>query len=264
MENEKKVYISNQTAKRLLHDVKNIMKNPLEDDGIYYKHDETNIMKGYALIVGPSDTVYEYGYYLFEIDYPDNYPHSPPVFTYYTNDCVTRFNPNLYRNGKVCLSILNTWRGEGWTSCQTISSVLLTVCTILCKNPLLNEPGITINHKDLNKYNDIIKYKNIEVAILGLVESPEKYIGNKFTIFKELMEKLFLVNYENIHKSVENGLDIFKKTKTITTSIYNLEILIDYQDVFKKLKRTYHRLEKKNNVNLSDKKKSKKVNTKIN
>jgi hypothetical protein len=78
------------------------------------------------------------------------------------------------------------------------------------------------------------------------------------------MEKLFLVNYENIHKSVENGLDIFKKTKTITTSIYNLEILIDYQDVFKKLKSTYRRLEKKNNVNLSDKKKSKKVNTKIN
>ena len=32
--------------------------------------------------------------------------------TYLTNDGNTRFHPNLYRNGKVCLSVLNTWRGK--------------------------------------------------------------------------------------------------------------------------------------------------------
>ena len=26
-----------------------------------------------------------------------------------------RFNPNLYSDGKVCLSLLGTWHGEGWT-----------------------------------------------------------------------------------------------------------------------------------------------------
>ena len=97
MEEDKKIFISNSTAKRLLHDVKSIIKNPLEDQGIYYRHDETNILKGYAMIIGPTDTVYSYGYYLFEIDYPDNYPHAPPLFTYHTNDCVTRFNPEMVK-----------------------------------------------------------------------------------------------------------------------------------------------------------------------
>ena len=248
MEEEKQIFISNSTAKRLLHDVKTIIRNPLEDQGIYYRHDETNILKGYAMIIGPSDTVYSHGYYLFEIDYPDNYPNAPPLFTYYTNDCVTRFNPNLYRNGKVCLSILNTWRGEGWTSCQTISSTLLTVCSILCKNPLLNEPGITINHRDMNSYNEILKFKNVEVAYLGLVENPKKYIGNKFTQFTEIMEKHFLANYESISKLVEDELNISKKSKTIKTQIYNLEIKIDYSEINKILKKTYKKLDKKLNT----------------
>ena len=49
------------------------------------------------------------------------------TLNYLTNDGKTRFNPNLYRNGKVCISLLNTWKGEQWTSCQTIESILLSL-----------------------------------------------------------------------------------------------------------------------------------------
>ena len=82
---------------------------------------------------------------MFEFNFPTNYPMSPPKLNYLTNDGSTRFHPNLYRNGKVCLSVLNTWRGEGWTSCQTIRSVLLILVTLFHNKPLLNEPGITEN-----------------------------------------------------------------------------------------------------------------------
>ena len=51
-------FISKDTINRLLKDVKQIMKNPLYDNGIYYQHDEEDMLKGYALIVGPSDTPY--------------------------------------------------------------------------------------------------------------------------------------------------------------------------------------------------------------
>ena len=98
----------NKINKRLLKDVANILKHPLYNEGIYYKHDETDAYKGYAMIVGPSESLYRYGYYLFNFEFPREYPYAPPKVYYLTNDGSTRFNPNLYRNGKVCISILNT------------------------------------------------------------------------------------------------------------------------------------------------------------
>ena len=50
--------ISRDTINRLLKDVKQIIKNPLTSNGIYYVHDESDMMKGYAMIVGPEDTPY--------------------------------------------------------------------------------------------------------------------------------------------------------------------------------------------------------------
>ena len=152
--------ISKEAINRLLKDVRQIMKHPLTDNNIYYMHDDDDILKGYALIIGPSDTPYFGGNYLFEINYPPDYPHSPPKVKYCTNGEKVRFNPNLYICGKVCVSLLNTWRGEQWTSCQSISSVLLTLCSLLCENPLLNEPGVTSSHLDIKNYNKIIEYSN--------------------------------------------------------------------------------------------------------
>ena len=163
--------INNGTIKRIAKDVKYIIANAasLSSENIYYKHDEENIMKGYALIVGQGDTPYGYGYYFFEFIFPSNFPFSPPEVHYLTNDGTMRFNPNLYTNGKVCLSILNTWAGESWTACQTIYSLLLTLSSILCANPLLNEPGIKEDHNDVIKYNFLVTYKNIEFALIKVV-----------------------------------------------------------------------------------------------
>ena len=46
--------INNNTIKRIAKDVKYILNNEqsLSLENIYYKHDEDNIMKGYALIIG--------------------------------------------------------------------------------------------------------------------------------------------------------------------------------------------------------------------
>ena len=54
------------------------MKNPLHSDGIHYFHDESNFQKGYAIIFGPKDTLYENGIYFFDFNFPDDYPFSPP------------------------------------------------------------------------------------------------------------------------------------------------------------------------------------------
>ena len=220
--------ISKNTISRLLQDVKGIIKTPLSDNGIYYKHDEEDILKGYALIIGPDDTPYFGGNYLFEINYPTDYPYSPPKVTYCTNGDNIRFNPNLYKCGKVCISILNTWQGEQWSSCQTISTLLLTLCTLLCNNPILNEPGITSTHYDYEKYTKIIEYKNIEIAILKIInKTPGTYI-DKFDCFNLIMHDHFLKNMDKLQKYLD---DKSKKMKLeiITTTLYSMNVVINYQ-----------------------------------
>lgn len=158
---KKNIVITKDTIRRLLKDVKDIMSHPLTDNGIYYIHDEDDMLKGYALIIGAQDTRYFGGNYFFELAYPSDYPHSPPKVIFCTNGDNIRFNPNLYTNGKVCISLLNTWRGEQWTSCQSISTVLLNLCTLLNNDPLLNELRLLQKHTVILKI--ITKLLNIKI-----------------------------------------------------------------------------------------------------
>lgn len=77
--------------------------------------------------------------YLFSVKIPDDYPFQPPKVKHLTTDGVFRTNPNLYANGKVCLSILGTWSGPGWTQILTLRTVLLSIQTLFCEDPLQNE-----------------------------------------------------------------------------------------------------------------------------
>ena len=63
------------------------------------------------MIVGPAKTPYEDGLFAFDVQLPANFPSSPPVF-HYLSYCNERLNPNLYEDGKVCVSLLGTWSGK--------------------------------------------------------------------------------------------------------------------------------------------------------
>ena len=228
--------ISKETISRLLKDVKQIMKNPLTDNGIYYIHDDTDMLKGYALIIGPEETPYFGGNYFFELHYPCDYPHNPPKVTYWTNGEDIRFNPNLYKCGKVCVSLLNTWRGEQWTSCQTISTVLLTLCTLLCKDPLLNEPGVNKNHPDLKKYTDIIEYSNINIAVCNIISKKSGVYQPFFENFYPFVKENFIKNYKKILEFSEKKKIEFFEKPNISTGFYSMNDKIDYEKVIKNLK----------------------------
>jgi len=172
------------------------------------------------------------------LNYPTDYPHTPPKVKYCTNGNDVRFNPNLYKCGKVCVSLLNTWRGEQWTSCQTISTVLLTLCTILCKDPLLNEPGVSKHHLDMKNYTDIIEYSNINVAICDIISKNPNVYHNFFEIFESIVKENFIKNYDKLLSFCENknNASEFINNPVITTGFYNMKIKIDYEKVIEKLK----------------------------
>jgi len=237
MDNNNDLHISEKTIKRLIKDIKEIKKNPLTKHGIYYKHDDSDILKGQALIIGPEDTPYQYGYYLFDFYFPPDYPHTPPRVKYLTNDGNTRFNPNLYKCGKVCLSILNTWRGENWTGCQTISTVLLTLVTILHNMPLVNEPGFDDKHPANKIYNEIVTYKNFDTAIYYMLTDFNTNSNKHYNT----MHELFIKNYKNIINIITR-LQNENLIKTINSSVYNMTTTINYPLLLNKINELFIKL----------------------
>lgn len=82
--------------------------------GIYVRAFEDRMDLLRACIVGPEDTPYESALFFFDIQLPGDYPQSPPaVYYYHHGGGNERLNPNLYKEGKVCLSLLGTWQGDG-------------------------------------------------------------------------------------------------------------------------------------------------------
>ena len=252
------MYINNSAIKRLAKDVKYIIANELSlsRENIYYKHDEENAFKGYALIIGNKDTPYAYGYYFFEFIFPENYPFAPPKVNYLTNDGSMRFNPNLYSNGKVCLSILNTWTGESWSSCQSIHSILFTLVTILCENPLLNEPGVREDHNDLNKYNYLVFYKNIEFAIatqIGLINdvpTPHNVCKKKTVYAIEIMRKFKDIVNSTFQNNKTQLLELINANKikyanyivilnNFEIVLYNLNYSLNYNKLYDLVKSVF-------------------------
>jgi baculoviral IAP repeat-containing protein 6 len=140
--------------------------------GIFVRYGESRLDVMKVLIVGPKGTPYENGLFEFDVFCPETYPNAPPqVHIKTTGGGRYRFNPNLYADGKVCLSLLNTWQGQQWTPGQsTILQVLVSIqAMIFCDEPHCNEPGFehdagTDRSKEYsrNLYPNVIRYAMLE------------------------------------------------------------------------------------------------------
>jgi ubiquitin-conjugating enzyme E2 Z len=214
---------TNKTTMRIIQDIYDFNKNKPEQ--IYLYIDKSNIMIQYALIMGPSDTPYFGGYFFFEIKYPDDYPKNSPSVQLLTINNNVRFNPNLYENGKVCLSILGTWNGPSWSPVMNIRLVLESIRSLLGQFPIQNEPGFEyVNPNDISsiEYNQYIIYNTYKLAIIDVLNNKFKNISDKFVEeikneFNKNKKKLLddLESYNEIYKDgiVESRIYFMKRTK---------------------------------------------------
>jgi len=228
--------VRKECIKRLVKDVSDLYKHPLHSEGIYYTHNDEDMLKGYALIIGPKDSVYEDGFFLFRFIYPTDYPYSPPKVVFETNDGIVRVHPNLYRSGKVCLSVLNTWQGEGWTSCQTIRSVLLTILSIMDNNPLLHEPGVKEGNMYLKSYNEIIRFFTISYAFLKI--SSYDHPLNQYHVFYQVIHEKSKSKLMDISKKVDEiiKLKTYPLKKQYIGVFYQMNCSVDYIKLARLLK----------------------------
>ena len=91
------------------------------ESSVFLAIDESRMDIMRALIVPGETTPYANGMFTFDIFLPKEYPNVPPKVQFLTTDGGRiRFNPNLYIDGRVCLSLLGTWDGPSWKPSSTI------------------------------------------------------------------------------------------------------------------------------------------------
>jgi ubiquitin-protein ligase len=129
------------STKRIQADIRDIQQSLYGESGIFYEPNEQDLTQGQACIFGPAETPYEDCPMFYFFQFPAEYPFDSPKVTFETHDGHTRFHPNMYVQGKVCLSILGTWQGPAWSSILRISSVLVTLQSLMTNNPIVHEPG---------------------------------------------------------------------------------------------------------------------------
>ncbi|OIW29342.1 UBC-like protein [Coniochaeta ligniaria NRRL 30616] len=140
-------------------------------EGIWVRHGSSRLDVMKVLMVGPKGTPYEHGLFEFDLFCPGEFPNRPPsVFFRTTGGGNVRFNPNLYEDGKVCLSILGTWSGETWNGAySTLLQVLVSIHgMIFVDQPWYNEPGRErMQNKAASKaYNTQIQQYTLQYAMI--------------------------------------------------------------------------------------------------
>jgi len=207
-------------AKRVGGESKDLSPNlPLmRDSGIFARIHDTDLQLAQFMITGPVGTPYARGCYKFDIYFPSSYPNSPPkVQLTTTGNGSVRFNPNLYENGYVCLSLLGTWSGESpehnWQpSKSTLLQVMVSLQSLVMgvEHPYYNEPGhgghgesfVSDNHSsEALDYTRNIEFQNVRFGIIDAIRNPP-------LAFKEVVHKHFFLQKDAVIKQAKEWAKI--------------------------------------------------------
>lgn len=174
-------------SKRVIADIGELQQPLYAESGIYYHADDANVRQGLACVFGPEGTPYEDCPMLYSFNIPEGFPFESPKVLFHTNDGITRFHPNMYREGKVCLSILGTWQGPEWASTMRLSTVLVTLQSLMDTNPIVHEPGYSNPTPEMRDgYVGFVEYACMRYILdraEGKKPVPEQFVPfqNEFT-----------------------------------------------------------------------------------
>ena len=198
---------SNHSLKRINAEIKTLATSvPCDPSAsIFVVFDSVCVHRAKFLLSGTRETPYAHGLYLFEALLPSNYPGTPPkVHMATTGKGKMRFNPNLYANGKVCLSLINTWEGrpeEMWNpSSSTLLQVMLSIQSLVMDNEIIQkEPAFEKQQVDCLEnigYQWEVRYGNIRFAMIEMMKNPPRG-------FEEVVREHFRSKKKEILETVE-------------------------------------------------------------
>jgi ubiquitin-protein ligase len=116
-------------------------------------------------IDGPPDTIYENFVLHAKMHFPNEYPFKPPTFQFVN----PMFHPNIYVDGKVCISILHNERDDptdlesakcSWTPGQNVRTVCLSIISLLNAPNIYSPANVDASklyRDDINAYKRTVK-----------------------------------------------------------------------------------------------------------
>jgi ubiquitin-protein ligase len=181
------------SAKTLMKEARKIRKTmplPSANSAIYVCFAEERMDLCRVIVSGPVDTPYAHGLFEFDVYFPPTYPQVPPLVTFMTTGGGrVRFNPNLYVDGKVCISLLGVttasdesqrWNPELSSLAQLMISIQSQILGV--KEPYFNEGnGVPLRMKDTDigrkgsaKYNNTVRLETLRCAMVNHLNCPPK------------------------------------------------------------------------------------------
>jgi len=130
-------------SKLLQNQFKKIQSEPVEGIAVELKDD--NLHEWRVFIEGPKETFYDGGIFQLSMKFPNDYPMSPPIVAFVSDF----WHPNVYTDGKVCISILHPpgvdemsgeLPEERWLPTQTVTTILLSIISLL-NSPNTSSPA---------------------------------------------------------------------------------------------------------------------------
>jgi ubiquitin-conjugating enzyme E2 A len=104
-----------------MKDYKKLIKNPRY--GISALPSSSNIMSWNAYIKGPAGTLFEGATFALTMNFTNEYPKKPPHVRFES----TVFHPNIYKNGEICLDLLQ----NNWSPLYDVAAVLTSIQSLL-------------------------------------------------------------------------------------------------------------------------------------
>ncbi|KAK4785767.1 hypothetical protein SAY86_002456 [Trapa natans] len=126
---------STQASLLLQKQLKDLCRHPVDGFSAGLVN-ENNVFEWSVSIIGPPDTLYEGGFFNAIMSFPPNYPLSPPTVRFTSE----MWHPNVYADGKVCISILHPpgddpngyeLASERWSPVHTVESIVLSIISML-------------------------------------------------------------------------------------------------------------------------------------
>ena len=159
---------STQYMKRLMVELKEIKK---ETNHLYSIHPGEDFLTWDFIIIGPPSTLYEGGLFTGKMIFTKDYPSKPPQ-VYFDNI----MHPNIYENGKVCISILHEGTDtfgyekdiERWLPTHGINTVMISIISMLSA-PNFESPANIDASKLWRDHPN--KYKNEIYKMVSLSQS---------------------------------------------------------------------------------------------
>lgn len=194
-----------------------MLPNPIRDATIVVRYDDECPSYCRAFVTGPVDTPYFGGVFVFDIFFPKDFPNVPPQVQFLnTARGIERFHPNLYADGKVCVSLLGTFDGESaerWDPKQScLGQVLVSIQSLILGeySPGAVDKHVTIDGRQVSSV-DYSEYRlaTMRYAVIALLKGcrGEGTYASSFPEFNEIFLMYFRTNRHRLLQALEKNIN---------------------------------------------------------